>query len=309
MRRGYYCYKWVPGDTIVYVGKTVSPRDRIAQERRQEKFRECIRRGVKVYVTRLKNRTEMDGLEKLLINKYQPRLNVQDTHETFSEIPLDDESMEWIPFDIFRNENGIIKNGTKKKELLLERKMASVASCEALLEAIGNVRAMYDSGISMQSFPLNGNIMDAFLRPEYGRGECPVDLCGMYENLYKETQDEHGLSWDDRRDDIRSVFDGIGIFVFLQVSGEGEYYVIRFTGGEEMKDVLPIAVPHGEDGRLFLSLMDEMLLMAQEHKEDLERSVSILKRELRMFGFSASTTTPMRCKASYGRGTLFNFNR
>ena len=73
MRRGYYCYKWVLGDAIVYVGKTVSPRDRIAQERRQE---------------------------KLLINKYQPELNVQDTHEAFSEIPLDNESMEWIPLDI-----------------------------------------------------------------------------------------------------------------------------------------------------------------------------------------------------------------
>ena len=179
--------------------------------------------------------------------------------------------------DIFCDEKGVAKKGTRKKGLLLERKMASIASCEALLEVIGKIRTMYGCGISMQSFPQNGNVMDAFLRPEH-----PMDLCGMYEKLYKETQDEHGLSWDDRKDDIRHMFDGIGIFVFFEVARSGEFCVIRFTGSEEMKDVLPVAIPYGEDGRLFLSLMDEMLLMAQEYKEALERSAEDFKRELRM---------------------------
>ena len=36
--RGFYCYKWVKDGEIVYIGKTVTPKLRIAQERKVEKF-------------------------------------------------------------------------------------------------------------------------------------------------------------------------------------------------------------------------------------------------------------------------------
>jgi excinuclease UvrABC nuclease subunit len=79
--RGFYCYKWIKDGEVVYIGKTVSPKLRIAQERKIDKFQEIL--DADIYVTSLLNQTEMDGLEKLLINKYQPRLNVVDRNLVF----------------------------------------------------------------------------------------------------------------------------------------------------------------------------------------------------------------------------------
>ena len=107
--QGYFVYKWVLDEEIVYIGKTVNPDSRFNQERLQEKFKPYL--DADIYTTELKNRTEMDGLEKLLINKYQPRLNVVDRHEESGDIPIDDESLEW------KNYGNILKINKQRCEL------------------------------------------------------------------------------------------------------------------------------------------------------------------------------------------------
>ena len=78
----YYVYKWVVNNEIIYVGQTTRPDVRFLQERRQDKFKPYL--DADILLTSIANKCEMDALEKLLINKYKPILNVKDKYEESS---------------------------------------------------------------------------------------------------------------------------------------------------------------------------------------------------------------------------------
>ncbi len=94
---GYFVYKWVSEDEIVYIGKTMNPKQRFYQESKVEKFAPYL--DADLYVCELTNSTEMTAVEKMLINKYQPKLNVVDTHGESMDLPFDDSKLEWEIYD------------------------------------------------------------------------------------------------------------------------------------------------------------------------------------------------------------------
>ncbi len=147
--RGYYCYKWIQNGEIVYIGKTVTPKLRIAQEKRQEKFRDYL--DADIYVTEFKNRTEMDGMEKLLINKYQPVLNVVDTNDLSMELPIDDSTLNWVLMtDVNKEEKLRYQIAKLLRDIEFEEENASEAiEIQQVLELS---YVMYCNSITRQTF-------------------------------------------------------------------------------------------------------------------------------------------------------------
>ena len=77
---GYYVYKYVLDNQIIYIGKNdTNLQDRIIQHQREEKFKPYMEADI--YYIELKNKAETSGLEKLLINKYKPILNIVDKYK------------------------------------------------------------------------------------------------------------------------------------------------------------------------------------------------------------------------------------
>ena len=92
---GYYVYKYVLDNQIIYIGKNdTNLQDRIIQHQREEKFKPYMEADI--YYIELKNKAETSGLEKLLINKYKPILNIVDKYKTTSDIQF--EEPEWNLF-------------------------------------------------------------------------------------------------------------------------------------------------------------------------------------------------------------------
>ena len=92
MTKQHGVYKYVTIDTneIIYIGKTNNSfRSRIDNHNRgygiDEKFN-AYKENYKVYIAHLSNATEADIVEKALINKYKPILNVNDNYEGFSSL-------------------------------------------------------------------------------------------------------------------------------------------------------------------------------------------------------------------------------
>lgn len=147
--RGYYCYKWIKDGEIVYIGKTVTPKLRISQERRTDKFQQVL--DADIFVTEFTNATEMNAVEKILINKYQPRLNVVDRNEVFTELPFDDTALTWISFSAAEKEvmldRKIAENNRKIKDLEFKIKKLRI-----LKQLIGQTETMLYNGITVQTF-------------------------------------------------------------------------------------------------------------------------------------------------------------
>ena len=128
MSKHHGLYKFVTCDTneIIYIGKTNNNfKSRIADHIRgkgiDEKFN-AYRGNYKVYVAFLPNVVETDIMERGLINKYKPILNVVDNYESMSNLITIDEP-EWLDFEkTFPKEEPKpqIKNKKDPKERHLE---------------------------------------------------------------------------------------------------------------------------------------------------------------------------------------------
>jgi predicted GIY-YIG superfamily endonuclease len=104
MSKHHGLYKFVTCDTneIIYIGKSNNNlKSRVADHIRgkgiDEKFN-AYKGNYKVYVTFLPNTAETDILERALINKYKPILNVTDNYEGMSNL-IQVEEPQWIEFD------------------------------------------------------------------------------------------------------------------------------------------------------------------------------------------------------------------
>lgn len=104
MSKHHGLYKFVTCDTneTIYIGKSNNNlKSRVADHIRgkgiDEKFN-AYKGNYKVYVTFLPNTAETDILERALINKYKPILNVTDNYEGMSNL-IQVEEPQWIEFD------------------------------------------------------------------------------------------------------------------------------------------------------------------------------------------------------------------
>lgn len=104
-------YKYVVDNEIIYIGKTdASFNSRIKCHAKEDKFKKFPM--AKIYYFLTGNSTETMLYEKLLINKYQPVLNVVDRHDISFGIPFGEP--EWMPYEELVNK---MKRGRKKKEI------------------------------------------------------------------------------------------------------------------------------------------------------------------------------------------------
>ncbi len=104
-------YKYVLDDKILYIGKTDNSfQSRIKGHAKEDRFQPYLNAEVFVFTTA--NRTEATIYEKLLINKYQPVLNVIDTHETADGIDFNEP--EWMSYEEFKH---TLEYSNKKKKL------------------------------------------------------------------------------------------------------------------------------------------------------------------------------------------------
>lgn len=113
MTKQHGVYKYVTIDTneIIYIGKTNNSFiSRIDNHNRgygiDEKFN-AYKDNYKVYIAHLPNATETEIVERALINKYKPILNVIDNYDGFSSL-IHVEEPKWQEYNLEKN--------TKKKE-------------------------------------------------------------------------------------------------------------------------------------------------------------------------------------------------
>ena len=111
-QKGFYCYKWVMNDEIIYVGKTTEPFRRIKEERSDSKFRQFS--DANIYILRLNNSKEMDFMEKILINHYQPLLNDIGRSDSFTELPIIFEDLDWVAFEDYKYQLDITDDKDKR---------------------------------------------------------------------------------------------------------------------------------------------------------------------------------------------------
>lgn len=79
-------YKYVYNEQIIYIGKSNSNiKNRINGHKRESKFRPYLDKA-EIYVCKLPNSTETDLMEKALINRYKPILNVEFNRLGFSSL-------------------------------------------------------------------------------------------------------------------------------------------------------------------------------------------------------------------------------
>ena len=96
MKKEHGLYKYVYDGEIIYIGKSNSSiYQRINNHARESKFLPYIEKS-QIYVCMLRNSTETDVCEKLLINKYRPILNVVDKHDLFSSLQFNEPG--WISY-------------------------------------------------------------------------------------------------------------------------------------------------------------------------------------------------------------------
>ena len=108
-------YKYVKDGEIVYIGKTDSSLEsRIKSHRKEQKF---IKMGnMSIQYFHLKNSTETDIYEKVLINRYQPVLNDVHRNEEYTDIKLTEP--EWLPY----KEKEVLEDDKKDKKSEVKRK-------------------------------------------------------------------------------------------------------------------------------------------------------------------------------------------
>lgn len=89
-------YKYVHKGKIIYIGQTRSSLEsRICGHRNEDRFEPY--QDAEIYFFEVENNTELDILERLLINKYHPVLNVNNNSPESIEIELASEP-DWIKY-------------------------------------------------------------------------------------------------------------------------------------------------------------------------------------------------------------------
>ena len=105
MTKQHGVYKYVTIDTneIIYIGKTNNSFIRRIDDHNRgygidEKFN-AYKDNYKVYIAHLPNATETDIVERALINKYKPILNVNDNYDGFSSL-IHVEEPKWQEYNL-----------------------------------------------------------------------------------------------------------------------------------------------------------------------------------------------------------------
>ena len=92
--KGYYIYKYVYNDEIIYIGKTnVCLVNRIDCHAREEKFKGYLD-DCQIFYFECKNSAETTIMECYLINKYKPILNVSMKYS--DNLNIDIPEPEWV---------------------------------------------------------------------------------------------------------------------------------------------------------------------------------------------------------------------
>ncbi len=124
-------YKYVFNNEIVYIGKTDNSFiSRFKGHEKEDKFKPY--QDAQIYVFDVANSTETTIFEKLLINKYQPKLNVTDTHD--SSIQIDFTEPDWIPWENYNKKKKLtnkIKADINFKEKQIQRIKHSITLLES----------------------------------------------------------------------------------------------------------------------------------------------------------------------------------
>lgn len=187
MSKHHGLYKFVTCDTneIIYIGKTNNNlNSRVADHIRgkgiDEKFN-AYKGNYKVYVTFLTNTVETDILERALINKYKPVLNVTDNYEGISNL-IQIEEPQWIEFDkaFPEPEPDRTPKPVKKKEDLRSKDLC-------IGKIFDKVFYLSNQGI------VNGKCIDRFFFDNVDEGleyiKYAINLCekhGIYNDEYPE---------------------------------------------------------------------------------------------------------------------------
>ena len=92
----YAIYKYVYDNKIIYIGKTNSSlKNRLICHSNESKFQPFLEADI--FYFEVANKTETEIFEKILINKYHPRLNVVDNYEESINIVF--QEPQWIKID------------------------------------------------------------------------------------------------------------------------------------------------------------------------------------------------------------------
>ena len=100
---------------MVYIGRTVSMDNRVAQHKTEQPFIDfCKSKKIKYedfmieYIV-LANATEEDVVEKILINKIKPLINVKDKHDSISDVITININCDWIKYEYPDNKSNDLK--------------------------------------------------------------------------------------------------------------------------------------------------------------------------------------------------------
>lgn len=137
-QKGYYCYKWVKNNEIIYVGKTTEPISRIKTEKYSDKFKTFS--DAEIYILRLKNPIEMDFMEKILIDHYSPLLNTTYKSEASCDLPFRFEDLEWITFEEFKYQLDITEDKDRRIVDLENELEEAKHTIQRLENSLGNMK-------------------------------------------------------------------------------------------------------------------------------------------------------------------------
>ena len=103
---GYYIYFYYHNKNIIYIGQTIHLNLRIYQHSNDYIFKKyCKDNNISYSDFNIRYfecgcKTEMDGIEKILINQYKPELNIKDKNVGIkSVIQLDISKFKWFDYD------------------------------------------------------------------------------------------------------------------------------------------------------------------------------------------------------------------
>ena len=141
------------------------------------------------------------------------------------------------------------KNRTK-----MTRRNEEIRKYEMMIRILTKLQKMYINEISCQRITGLNGVNDFMLNSD-------LDLFHLYGILYQETSNEHELAWDDRREEVRELFDEIPD-VQIDASENGLFLEII---NRETKRPAHLRFQRNPTDRLFLGLMDEMIVMVEEY--------------------------------------------
>lgn len=132
-------YKYVIEGRIIYIGKSDSSvEQRIKAHSMENRFKPY--KDAEIYVFQTANHTETTVWEKLLINKYSPKLNIIDKHD--ETLGIDFKEPEWTNYKEFKKKklrekktNQIKKSQNKQiKELCRKKSLLEFRLCNEMRE-------------------------------------------------------------------------------------------------------------------------------------------------------------------------------